>query len=348
MQKNASTPTKESLWNEQRTGSGGGVLDWWYALAAPVEPPNATAADRERVRAGRLSSIILVIMLCFGISQVPNALLSSRPLFLIVLLISMSINIGVFVLNRQGMALTVGIIMVVVTELGFIILVVALFSPLTAGSLTIFMLIILTELMAVSLLPPKSVFLVTLCNWLFTILAIVLLPHAATFKLSTPSAYYSVLAGPLVLQMIVAVVTYLWVQGAREAIARAERVAALERALAERDRAEAEQKHQLEEGIQHILQTLVVAANGHVDARAPLAKENVLWQVAYGLNTLLARLQRAIQSENDLQRTKQEALRLQEAIRSAKKLQYPLQTSRSGTVLDPVAQELNGNYIYQP
>ncbi len=81
--------------------------------------------------------------------------------------------------------------------------------------------------------------------------------------------------------------------------------------------------------------------------RAPLARENVLWQVAYGLNNLLARLQRATQSEHELQRTEVEAARLTEAVRSAKVRRQPIQAQKSGTLLDPLAQELAGNYIGQ-
>jgi hypothetical protein len=212
-----------------------------------------------------------------------------------------------------------------------------------------FDLMILTELMAVSLLPPKSVFLATLCNCLFTWAAISFLPRAADLTIATPSAYYGALASPLVLQIIVALVTYLWVQGARQAIERAEQVAALERALAERDRAAVEQKQQLEHGIQQILQTHVQAANGNFDARAPLAQDNVLWQVAHSLNNLLVRLQRATQSENDFQQTRIEVVRLTEAVRYAKRSRRPLQQiPRSGTILDPLAQELTGTSINQP
>src|SRR5258708_28027653 len=89
---------------------------------------------------------------------------------------------------------------------------------LSARSLTIFYLIVLTELMAVSLLPPKSVFLLALCNGVFTWAAISFLRHSADFKLLTPSAYYSALASPLVLEVIVALVTYLWAQAAKQPI----------------------------------------------------------------------------------------------------------------------------------
>jgi hypothetical protein len=341
--------SRESLsWNGQKAGARGNLLEWWYHLAAPGEPQNATSKDRERVRAGQLSSIILLIMFCFGLAQLPNALVSRNHLFLFILLTAMAINAVAFVLNRGGKVIMVGVLMVIVVEVAFIL--VALTSPtgLSSGTLTIFYLMVLTELMAVSLLPPKSVFLVTLCNCLFTWATITFFHRAASFTLSTPSAYYSALASPLVLQIIVAIITYLWVQGARQAIERAERIAQLERALAERDREVAEQKRQLEHGIQQILQTHIQAANGNFDARAPLAKENVLWQVASGLNNLLARLQRTTQSEKELQRAGIEVNHLTEAVRYAKALRRPIRAQKSGTLLDPLAKELAEHYIQQP
>lgn len=184
-------------------------------------------------------------------------------------------------------------------------------------------------------------------NALFTWAAISFMHHTPDFQLVTPSAYYSALASPIVLQAIVAVVTYLWAMGAREAIERAERVAALERALAERDRMAAEQKVQLEDGIQQILQTHIQVANGNFEARAPLARENVLWQVAIALNNLLARLQRTEQTENEFQRVKMEIVRAMHFVQNAKARRSQLQLPRSGTILDPLAQELSGTYIDQ-
>jgi hypothetical protein len=352
----ASTPEKQrppqhitepSLWSKKTTGSSNGPLEWWYRMAAPDEPEDSTARDRELVRTGRLSSIILLITFCFGLAQLPNALNSLNHLFLLILLIAMAINIGALIFNRQGRVRVVGAVMVVVVEAAFILVVITSPTGLSSRSLTTFYSLVLTELIAVSLLPPKSVFLVTLCNAVFTWAAISFLPHTPDLRIMTPSSYYSALAGPIVMQLIVALVTYLWTEGASEAIARAEQVAALERALADRDRAEAEQKQQLEHGIQQILQTHVQAANGNFEARAPLARENVLWQVAYGLNNLLARLQRATQSEHELQRTGIEAARLIQAVRQAKVQRYPIQAQKSGTALDPLVQELTGNYIGQ-
>jgi hypothetical protein len=332
----------------QSAGSRGG-LEWWYRLAAPTEPPNATPRDRERVRAGRLASIILCVMFCFGLEQLPTALTSKDHFFLFILGTAMAINIGVFLLNRRGQVMVGGVIMVIVVEIAFIMVVLTSPTGISPRILTIFDLMVLTELMAVSLLPPKSVFLTTLCNCLFTWAAISFLPHTADLLIATPSSYYSALANPIVLQIIVALVTYLWVQGARQAIERAEQAVALERAIAERDRTAAEQKKQLELGIQQILQTQVQAANGNFEVRAPLAKDNVLWQVAHSLNNLLVRLQRANQTENEFQQTRIEAGRLTDAVRYAKASRRPMQQlQRNGTVLDPLAQELSGASINQP
>lgn len=335
---------------QKAAGARNGLLEQWYRLAAPQEPENSTSHDRELVRAGRLSSIILLLMLCFGFTLLPTALnsMNANHLFLIIVLAAMTVNVAAFVLNRRGQVRLVGVGMVVTVEAAFMLVV--LTSPLgiTTRSLTTFELIILTELMAVSLLPPRSVFLLMACNNVFTISALTFMHHTPDLILSPLSAYYSALASPLILQIIVAIVTYLWVKGAQQAIERAEHVAELERAIAEKDREVAEQKVQLEMGIQQILQTQIQAANGNFEVRAPLARDNVLWQVAHNLNTLLSRLQRMSQSEGELQRVGMEVGRLVEAVRNAKVWRRPIQASRSGTALDPLAQELHGNALSQP
>lgn len=333
-----------------RRGSSNGLLEQWYHLAAPQEPENSTSRDRELVRAGRLSSIILLLMLCFGFTLLPTALnsMNANHLFLIILLVAMAVNVGAFVLNRQGQVRLVGIAMVVTVEAAFVLVVITSPLGISSRSLTTFELIILTELMAVSLLPARSVFLVMACNIVFTFSAITFMHHTPDLILTPLSAYYSALASPLILQIIVAIVTYLWVQGAHQAIERAEHVAELERAIAEKDREVAEQKVQLEQGIQQILQTQIQAANGNFEVRAPLARDNVLWQVAHSLNNLLSRLQRTSQAEGELQRVGTEIGRLVEAVRNARAWRRPIQATRSGTVVDPLAQELHGNMLSQP
>src|SRR5581483_437427 len=195
--------TGSPLWSKQGSGLRRGPLEWWYKMAAPGEPENSTSQDRERVRAGRLASIILLITFCFGLAQVPNALNSTNHLFLVILLIAMAINIGALIFNRRGNVRAVGTVMVIVVEAAFILIVSTSPSGLSSRSLTTFYTLVLTELIAVSLLPPRSVFLVALCNGTFTWAAISFLKHTSDLNITTPSSYYSALAGPLVIQLIV-------------------------------------------------------------------------------------------------------------------------------------------------
>jgi hypothetical protein len=82
-------------------------------------------------------------------------------------------------------------------------------------------------------------------------------------------------------------------------------------------------------------------ANGNFTARAPLMKENVLWQVAYSLNNLLARLQ-SYQQLDVQQKKNQEALNyLIRAVQRAKKEGEPLQVQRTGTSVDALIIELS-------
>lgn len=126
---------------------------------------------------------------------------------------------------------------------------------------------------------------------------------------------YDVVAQPIGLQIIVAVVTYLWVRSALRAIARADRA----EEVAELQQREAERTHQLESGIQQLLRTQVRAANGDLTARANLSQDNILWQVGISLNFLLTRLQKAAweasRAENENQHLRWEVARLTEALR---------------------------------
>src|SRR5258707_6828146 len=136
------------------------------------------------------------------------------------------------------------------------------------------------------------------------------------------------------------------------------------------ERANAEQKYQLEASIQLILQKHVQTANGNFNPRAPLTEDHVLWQIAYSLNNLLARLQRLSQADIELRQTKlnatrvvasfqaqanyiqnelgmiqTESERLTEALRDAKEKDRPISAPPSHTLLKPLYNELGGNYL---
>jgi len=119
---------------------------------------------------------------------------------------------------------------------------------------------------------------------------------------------------------------------------RAETIAILEHALLE-------QKRDLELGIQQILQTHVTIANGNLNARAPLSQDNVLWQIARALNTLLTRFQRAVIAEKELQRTEQAVRISVNTVQQAESQnQFPCLTFTQ-TTLDPLIAALQGKTL---
>jgi hypothetical protein len=188
---------------------------------------------------------------------------------------------------------------------------------------------VLSEILAISLLPITSILFISLYHSIFLLAAVMLQPHTPDLQ--------------AFIQIVVALVTYLWVRNAMRALERtnkAEFIARLERTIAL-------QRKDLDEGIQQVLSTLVQAANGNLDVRAPLAQQHVLWQVGIGLHTLLARLQRANQSERELARMKMEIRRLITGVQAAKSRQALLWLPPGGTELDVLISELMGCVLRQ-
>lgn len=110
-------------------------------------------------------------------------------------------------------------------------------------NLPIFDLMIASELITVSLLNPSSVFIVSMVNCCFIILDVVLEHHAPDLNhYLALSGWAVILARPLLLQIVVAIVTFLWVDSALKALRRADKaeaMVAMEHAIAEYERADA-------------------------------------------------------------------------------------------------------------
>jgi hypothetical protein len=199
--------------------------------------------------------------------------------------------------------------------------------------------LVLAVVVAGSLLNPAAAFLVALFNSA-AIAAdfLVLQPHTADLTTEINQDGLGLMLGrPIGLEIFVAVVAYLWVSGTINAARRAdqaEELAALEHAYAE-------QRRQLEIGVQQILATHVRIANGDFSARAPLSQDNVLWQIAASLNNLLGRLQKAGQAEYRLQRTDEEIDRLVVALRDLQAQRRPIWPAPAGTSADKLLAVLS-------
>jgi HAMP domain-containing protein len=318
-------------------------LDWWYRLFAPPEPPpTANLKQREAHRRGRLIATILFLQNLLDIFVVLTIGLFVNH-FVIV-------NTGLFIpillfagwLNRRGKIILSGIIAVAFFEISIFALILTYPGGLSVFALPFFDLLVIGELLAVSLLPEATVFIVAALNMVFIVGTLFLISNSEMRALLHTSQVGDAIVRPFAIQIAIAFVSYLWVRSAKKALERADRattIATLEHSLAEQGKQIAQQKQQLEQSIQQIVETHMRVANGDYSARVPLNQDNILWQVAGLLNNALARLQHLQQTENELQQVKQAVDYLGEAMRRSNNT--PIPWPQTGTIFDTLVLQHN-------
>ena len=331
--------------SNQESKNKKGLIAWWYQLTAKPEPSaNATFAQRESVRKSQLLSIIVFWLLFTFILFIPACFVLPNHYVIFADLGMIIVCVIALFFNRAGKPEIAGLLLTVAFELA-LTMVIFTTQPLDEPSIQQYELYVFGELLSVSLLNPSSVFLVMTYNIIVITVSLLWQPPTAMLASDLKTQLIPMLVRPIGVQLLVAFVSYLWVKGTVKAIARADRaeqIAQLEHELAV-------QKQKMEEGIQQILQTHVAIANGNLDARAPLTQDNVLWQIAKALNTLLVRLQRASQAEKQLQRVVQAVNTTVNTIQQAEQMNQMPRISLTRTEIDPLIMVLQGKTIaYTP
>ncbi len=321
------------------------VLDrrpnWWLRLTSyGWDRPLRTVEERERSRHSRLLSWIILGLLVVDALLVPLGL-SDQGTLIAIASVGGALLVAI-VLNRVGQVTFGGALLVSLICAADILSLVTYPGGLRVDELPTFDLLAVAVVVAASILPRGMAFIVAAINIALICLVFFQLPHSDALTQSVldyggfPGGDISLLARPVGLQILIAVVAYLWVRGTDDAIRRADRaeeLAALEHQLAD-------QKRQLDIGIQELLATHIRAANGDFGARAPLRQENILWQIASSLNNLLARMQRTAQAEHRLVRTEEELRRIAGAIDEARAGRPPFWPMPAGTAADLILERI--------
>lgn len=320
-------------------------VNWYLRLTSSGwDSPQETIQERERARRSRLTAWIVLGLFIVDMILIPTA--NGDPASIIGIAVGALSLVIVAALNRFGLVTVAGsVLVVVIIAIVFGVVVGVSEDPVTkapAGQLSLnllptFDLLAMAVLVAASILPRPMTFIVAGLNsaliWLDFVLQTPAPDLAAYIHAQGVIAQ---VARPIGLQLIIATVAYLWVRGTDDAIRRADRaeeLAAVEHQLVE-------QKRQLDQGIRQILDVHVRIANGDYNARAPLTQDNVLFQIAASLNTLLNRLGRAAQAEYFMQRTAGEIARLRESLLAARAGRQPLWPAPSGTPVDALIEVL--------
>lgn len=315
---------------------------FWLRLASyGWNKPISTVEQREKVRRSILMAWVLLGLYAVTIAVLPLGL--ADPATLASVLAADVLLVVATVLNRAGWTIAAGTL-VVATVTG------AIFSSLVSqpggrlplDALPAYDLLAMTVIIAATVLPRSSAFIVAAINSVLIALDFFLQPHALDIIHDLPpnvgpvESALALISRPIALQIILAVMAYVWVRSTDNAIRRADRaeeIASLEHSLAD-------QKRQLDIGIQQILQTHIRVANGDYTARTPLSQDNVLWQIAVSLNNLLSRIQRSNQAEFALQRTYEEIGHIVAALDDLQAGRRPIWPTPTGTAADPLLERL--------
>jgi hypothetical protein len=317
--------------------------NWWTrATAWGWDQSLISVEARERARRSQLTSVIIAALMVVALVLLPLGINDPSSLGADVALI-VGLLIA-FLLNRSGRVTSAGWIIVVLVWGGVTGALITQPTGLTVDALLGFDLLLIALVVAAFVLPRSAVLWVGAVNIAIIVGIYVLTPHGD--DLTSLIAFYdgelggalALLSRPIALELIIGVVAYLARRGIDFEIRRADRaeeIASLEHTLAD-------QKRQLDIGIQQILQTHVRAANGDYTARAPLGQDNLLWQIASSLNNLLSRLQRSGQAEHLFRRVEEEARRLAAAIDDAQAGRKPIWPAPTGTPIDLILERIRG------
>jgi hypothetical protein len=316
----------------------------WYRLTSPADPPpGASFEQQEIVRRGRLTSIVLLVLIITLLALLPMGFFSPNVISTIAISGGLLISFIALFFNRLGRSNIAGLLS---TSYVFTALVtVILHSPggLSTETLGLFYTLVFVEVLAASLLPVNSVLFVAAINIVFVIVDLLLQPKTPGFAQVMATSSFTVITRVIVLHAFVVLVLWLWVRNAIQAIKRAnsaEELAARERQIQELQQAKLQQREELEKGIELILQTHVQVSNGNFQVRAPLSQDNQLWQIAHSLNNFISRMQNYSQAEAELKHTREVVAHLINEVREAQKMQRPVQIFNTKTSLDPFLQAL--------
>ena len=290
-----------------------------HTLQQEVELMKHTSvALREQARRKQIVSAVLLVIVIFQFAELPGALLMHTAMDIGTVVLGLALCAVAALFNQFGKVTIVTVLLIAVIDLGCGLMLLTSPMGLDVSDLPVFDVLLVSELIAVSLLPAISVFPVALGNMLFTIVVLLFAPRSMELNmvLNSNMAYNTILQ-PLGLQLIVAVVSYIWVRSALRALARADRaeeISQLQRREAELLRREAEFNHSLTQGSEHLLQVLVRAANGDQGVRSALTQDHPLWRIGNALNVLLTRVGRMANAEQEIKRLRMTIAQLTERV----------------------------------
>lgn len=328
---------------------------WFFYTAPPAPSQDALLRERTQARRGRLTSVITLGLLTLSLIALPIGLLiGDRTLTFGSLLSFFLYLVSLLLFNRFGRIYWAGALIL----MSFNLLVIpSLLFPSDGLSLADspnFDLLSISLLIAVAMLPARSVWVMALVNSIFIGLDVLVVPHGGDLGQAIAFAGPGIVSRPMLLEVVVAVVVFVFVRSQEKAIVEADRskeIAKLQQQLLTQKQEVEEQNRRLQASIAPIIETHRRVANGDFSARVPYDTQSVLWQIAGSLNNLVARAQRLRQEvayaqalQTEYYKIQAEVARFLSLFRSARVMAhrkpFVVETVPGGTVIDAISYEL--------
>jgi len=262
--------------------------------------PNANFAQRERVWHSKLAILTIPIVILFLLTLFPQAITNQNPALIIALFLGLGASIFALLLDLRGLVKIAGILTLIVVYIVGTFTMLHYPGGLTASDLYLLDLTIIPDILALAFFSANSLLPIVCINAIQAGAILLFGPHDSTVTHLLHTAPLAIFSQIYVIQIVPALVLYLWASSTEHRLAQAEQAEQAKRK--DWQEQDLEQKCRLDEGIQQILQTHVAVANGDLNARAPLLKGHKLWQVASALNNLIARYQSLYYAERKLRR----------------------------------------------
>ena len=326
------------------------LLRLWYRFAsAEAVAESASFSLREAVRRSRIASVIIFGVICAALFFIPLLIVAAPSLLQLPLTITgtaigIACCLAAIPFNRQRQISIVGLLLILAVNIIIGSVVLSEKQGLDPLFLSMFDLLVVSELIAALLLAPVSAFWIALLNVIEIILDINIQPRSMMWMqmIQSQQLTYSLLARPAILYFVVALVAFLWATSTTHALQRADRA----EEIAKLEKREKERVEELEESIEQMLAVHMRVANGDFSARAPIYQSFLLWRVGAALNNLLSRFQAALVAERNLRNMTQEITQLRMALRTWRRGQ-PLQWySGKDTTISPLVRDLQ--YLLAP
>ncbi len=202
-----------------------GPLRWWYNMSAPPDvPKDAPLKEREHVRIGKITSLALFIELIemgiagYSTTEDPNKLMPFAYLGIVAALLL------ALLCNRQGKIRIAGVLVVVMLECAMLLTILGVPNhQLSSFNLPLFGLFIQPLLIAASLFPVWLIFPLALYHIACICVALTYLPKTPELMQHIHFMPYTAYGIPITLQIITALISFIWVRSAYEEMRRAEK-----------------------------------------------------------------------------------------------------------------------------